>query len=136
MIWRRRGLAALGVLVVVVVAWRLTVRRAVPPIAHPIPGERLSYTVEVLNGTDVNGLARLVTLRLREAGIDVVFYGTAATAVGDSTVILVRGADSSAGAVVRDALGLGRVVVEPDPHLLLDVSVVLGRDAAALSRHP
>jgi hypothetical protein len=120
----------------VVVAWRLTVHRAVPAIAHPIPGERIRYTAEVLNGTDVNGLARLVTLRLREAGIDVVFYGTAATAAGDSTVILVRGADSSAGAVVRDALGLGRVVVEPDPHLLLDVSVVLGRDAAALSRHP
>ncbi len=136
MTWRRRGLAVLGVLVVVAVAWRLTVHRAVPTIAHPIPGERIPYTAEVLNGTDVNGLARLVTLRLREAGVDVVFYGTAATAVGDTTMILVRGADSSAGAAVREALGLGRVLVEPDPHLLLDVSVMLGRDAAALGRHP
>jgi LytR cell envelope-related transcriptional attenuator len=134
--WLRRGLAALGVVVVAAAAWRLTVHRAVPTIAHPIPGERVAYTAEVLNGTDVDDLARLVTLRLREAGIDVVYFGTAATPAGDTTMILVRSADASAGAAVREALGLGSVRIEPDPHLLLDVSVVLGRDASGLSRHP
>lgn len=125
----------LGVALVAALAWRLAVHRPAAETAHPIPGERVPYAVEVLNGTDVNGLARAVTLELREQGIDVVFYGTADSVVGDTTLIVVRGADTKAGDVVRDALGVGRVLVDPDPRLLLDVSVFLGRDAAT-SHHP
>jgi hypothetical protein len=96
---------------------------------YDVPGERVPYTVEVLNGTSVDGLARTVTLRLRRAGLDVVSYGTSDESA-DSTLIIVRGADPEAGSVVRDALGIGRIVAEPDPNLLLDVTVVVGRDAA------
>jgi hypothetical protein len=131
----RRAAAVLGVAAVAAVAWALAVHRAKPAGAHPIPGERIPYAVEVLNGTDVDGLARAITLRLRERGIDVVSYGTADTSVGDTTLIVVRGADSSAGGAVREALGMGRVLVDPDPRLLLDVSVLLGRDAA-IRRNP
>lgn len=124
-----------GVAAIAALAWALAVHRAGPTVAHPIPGERVPYTVEVLNGTDVDGLARAITLRLRERGIDVVFYGTADSSVGDTTLIVVRGADSSAGEVVRETLGMGRVLLDPDPRLLLDVSVLLGRDAA-VHRNP
>jgi hypothetical protein len=133
--WGRGAVAVLGVVAVAVLAWRLAVHRAGAGTAHAIPGERVPYAVEVLNATDVDGLARAVTLHLREQGIDVVFYGTADSAVGDTTLIVVRGADTKAGDVVRDVLGVGRVLVDPDPRLLLDVSVFLGRDAAA-SHHP
>ena len=97
---------------------------------YDIPGTRTPWAVEVLNGTDVDGLARTITLRLRRAGFDIVSYGTAAAADQDSTLLLLRSADTAAAWAVRDALGFGRVVMEPDPRLLLDVSVVLGRDAA------
>lgn len=117
------------------VVWRLTVHpgRAAEP---RIPGDRIPYAVQVLNASGVDGLARAVTHRLREAGIDVVSYGTADSAGADSTKIVVRGTDAKAGDVVRDALGVGQVVADPDPHLLLDVSVILGRDLAPVDRNP
>lgn len=122
---------------VVVLAWRLTRGDRPAPTAYAVPGTRLPYTVEVLNATDVDGLARTITLRLRRAGIDVVSYGAADETGADSTVIFVRSADTAAGAAVREALGMGRIVVEADPRLLLDVTVLLGRDASSpLDRNP
>lgn len=94
-------------------------------------------TAEVLNGTPIDGLAREVTRRLRRAGIDVVDFGSGPDTTLDSTTILVRRGDAAVGLRVRRALGLGRVVVQPDPRLLLDVSVLAGRDlATALGLHP
>lgn len=101
-----------------------------------VPGERVPYVVEVLNATGVDGLARAVTLRLRREGLDVVSYGTADSVGLDSTLLLVRRGDSAAGRAVRRALGAGRVILQPDPDLLLDVSVLLGRDAAPFERNP
>ena len=102
----------------------------------PIPGEDgPRVTVEVLNAAGVDGLARRLTERLRREGLDVVYFGSAAEAV-DSTQILIRRGDASAATRVRNALGVGRIVEAPDPRLLLDVTVVLGPDAAALDRHP
>ena len=121
--------AVIGLAVVLFAAWRLTLRSGPPGGSYPIPGTRLSYTVEVLNGTDVDGLARTITARLRHAGIDVVSYGMASDTGRDSTLLLVRSADTAAAWAVREALGFGKVDVEPDPRLLLDVSVVLGKDA-------
>lgn len=127
--WLRAAAALLVVAVVLTVAAVLTRPGAGPGAGYDVPGERLPYTVEVLNGTDVDGLARTVTFRLRRTGLDVVSYGTSAEPA-ESTMIIVRGTDPEAGGAVRDALGVGRVVSEPDPDLLLDVTVVLGRDAA------
>lgn len=102
-----------------------------------VPGDSgAGITVEVLNGTAVDGLARDVTRRLRRRGIDVVYFGSAPTR-RDSTVILVRRGDSTAAVAVRNALGMGRISVELDPQRLLDASVIVGRDVApALDRHP
>ena len=88
--------------------------------------------VEVLNATDVDGLARAVTRRLRREGIDVVYYGTARDSTPDSTRILIRRGDSTYARSVRRVLGTGRIESSPAPNLLLDVTVVLGRDATRL----
>lgn len=105
-------------------------------IAYAIPGERVPYRIEVLNGAGIDGLARDVTRRLRRGGLDVVYFGSAPANGRDSTVLIVRRGDSAAGVVVRGVLGFGRVLVEPDPRLLLDVTVLLGADAVALDRDP
>lgn len=127
--WLRWGGALLVFVAVLAAAWRLTLRDGPTAAEYRIPGIRAPYTLEVLNGTDVDGLALTITLRLRRAGLDVVSFGTA-SAGADSTTLLVRSSDTAAGWAVRDALGFGRVVVEPDARLLLDVTVLLGRDAA------
>ncbi len=103
----------------------------------PIPGGEDRITVEVLNASGIDGLARSITGHLRRHGLDVVSWGSAPRGTDlDSTRILVRRGDIAAGMAVRTALGVGQVAVEPAPRLLLDVSVFLGRDAGGLKRHP
>jgi LytR cell envelope-related transcriptional attenuator len=83
--------------------------------------------VEVLNGTRRAGVARAATRMLRRRGLDVVFYGNA-EAVVESTRVIVRRGDSGVGRDVRQAIGAGRVVMEPDTFRRVDVSVILGPD--------
>lgn len=110
------------------------------PPAFPIPGERGErMLVEVLNASGKAGLARSGTRVLRQAGIDIVFFGNAGAGVGvlDSTRIVVRRGTAVAGERVREVLSAGRVVVELDATRLLDVSVFLGTDfSPRLDFHP
>lgn len=83
--------------------------------------------MEVLNGTRRAGVARAATRMLRRGGLDVVFYGNADGAT-DSTRVIVRRGDPGRAEQVRQALGAGRVVVEPDSLRRVDISVILGPD--------
>lgn len=127
MTWARAAVALGAAALILASAWLLTRPESAAPSSYPIPGERQPFTVEVLNGTNVDGLARAVTQQLRRAGLDVVFYGTSPDSA-DSTVILVRGEDPAAANAVREVLGVGRIVADPDPRLLLDATVILGHD--------
>lgn len=103
----------------------------------PIPGEGEAVTVEVLNGTRVDGLARTITAHLREQGIDVVYFGSAFDSTLDSTQVLIRRGDSTAAKRVQAALGTGRIVHQPDAARMVDVTVILRLDAAGIVRlHP
>ena len=96
-----------------------------------IPGENGDHvTVEVLNASGKPGLARTATHVLREAGVDVVYFGNAPTSLGtlDSTRILVRRGAADIGERVRRALRAGTVVLQRDSTKLLDASVLLGAD--------
>lgn len=101
-----------------------------------IPGEVVSLEVEVLNATAIDGLARRVTRFLRRHGIDVVFYGSERPGAVAVTTLIVRRGDSTVAIPVRDALGIGRIVVEPAEGALLDISVLLGPDASGLGNSP
>ncbi len=131
---RRSTVWLISCLVVVLLlgggAWWLSRARSEERGRSRIPGEGRRITVEVLNGTEVDGLAREMTRRLRTQGIDVVFFGTADQSGQDSTNIIVRGEDATVGDAVQRGLGVGRITIDPDPRLLLDVTIVLGRDAA------
>ena len=109
--------------------WWSMGRRVAETAPLSIPGERNPVQIEVLNGTRIDGLARRMTLKLRERGVDVVFFGSAATSTADSTMVIARRGDVAAAERVRDMLGVGKVIDDPEAQLLLDVTVVLGRDA-------
>lgn len=94
--------------------------------AFAVPDARDRLVVEVLNGTSANGLARVGTRVLRQAGIDVVSFGSATAT--DSTTIIVRRGERSGGERVRKALGAGRIREQRDSTRHVDVSVVLGSD--------
>ena len=107
----------------------------VPGHAYAIPSPGKRIRVEVLNGTTRAGFARTATRALREQGLDVVFFGTGPAS--DSTRIFVRRGDPGQGRDVAEALGVGRVVVEPDTLRRVDVSVLLGNDwRPRLALHP
>jgi len=96
-----------------------------------IPGDHgPAITVEVLNASGRAGEARVGTRLLREAGIDVVYFGNATETGLDSTRIIVRRGTAKVAEQVRMALGQGRIEVELDSAKLLDVSVLLGADFA------
>ena len=101
--------------------------------AIPAPGHRIR--VEVLNGTPRPGLARTATRVLRQQGLDVVFFATGPAA--ESTRVFVRRGDPGQGRDVAEALGAGRVLVEPDTLRRVDVTVLLGNDwRPRLPLHP
>lgn len=98
--------------------------------AYAIPSPARRVTVEVLNATNRAGLARTATRRLRRRGLDVVYFGNADAAM-DSTRVIVRRGDPERGRAVREALGGGRILLQPDTLRRVDVSVILGLDYRA-----
>lgn len=90
-----------------------------------IPGR---VRVEVLNAGGKPDMAREATVRLRDHGLDVVYFGNAETFGRDSSVVLDRTGRLDAARAVADVLGIRRVRVEPDSNLYLDVSVLLGQE--------
>ena len=124
----RRRVIATVVAAAAIGAWLFW--RARPEVLPPPGSDGATVVIEVLNATDRSGLARIATMRLRERGIDVVAFGNASEPV-DSTLLVVRRGDERAAERVRRALGLGRVLVDRDSSLFLDVTVLLGADFAA-----
>ncbi len=83
--------------------------------------------VEVLNASGRRGLARAAVRVLREAGFDVVYFGTGPDSL-KLTQILSRRGDSTSAVKVARALGVGVVRVKTDTLLRLDVTAILGDD--------
>jgi hypothetical protein len=110
-------------------------RAAGPAVAAdsaPAPAARAPagrVRVEVLNATSIHGLARQATDVLRDRGFDVVQTGNAQRGTSqDSSVVLDRVGRLEVARQVADALGIRRVQARRDANLVLDVTVVLGRD--------
>ncbi len=90
------------------------------------PGVRIR--IEVLNASNVSGLAGDATEYLRDTGFDVVYYGNAPQVTHDSSSVVDRVGDTRVAEAVAKALGIRNVLSEPDPNLFVDVSVMLGSE--------
>ncbi|MGH7501243.1 MAG: LytR C-terminal domain-containing protein [Longimicrobiales bacterium] len=84
--------------------------------------------VEVLNGAGEAGWARDATMRLREAGFDVVYFGNATVTGVDSSIVYSRIMNDEVAHAAARALGITRVVSQPDTTLYVDASILLGAD--------
>jgi hypothetical protein len=84
--------------------------------------------IEVLNGAGLAGLAREATERLRAQGFDVVYFGNDREFGRDSSVVLDRVGNEEHARAVANALGIAAVESRPDSTLILEVSVILGKD--------
>lgn len=90
--------------------------------------DRASVRVEVLNGSGAAGLARDATHALREQGFDVVFFGNAGRFDHARSAVLDRTGGLDRARAVAAALGIDSVATAIDSTLMLEVTVVLGRD--------
>ena len=89
------------------------------------------FRVEVLNGTDVRKAGLGLAESLRERGFDVVDIRNADRADYEETLVLDRvGHPEYARAVARE-LGVSSAFRQRNGDLLLEVTVILGRDLAS-----
>jgi hypothetical protein len=84
--------------------------------------------VQVLNGSDVRGLAGRVAEYLRDQGLDVVSIGNADSNRYTQTLVLLRRGDLATAHRVAHVLGSGTSLEQLDPTLLVDVTIILGAD--------
>ncbi|HET7233836.1 MAG TPA: LytR C-terminal domain-containing protein, partial [Longimicrobium sp.] len=96
------------------------------PARPPPPSGRVR--VEVLNATTTRGLAKNATDVLRDRGFDVVQTGNARGFSQDASLVLDRVGNRAMADQVAAALGIARVETRRDTTLVLDVTVVLGKD--------
>lgn len=83
--------------------------------------------IEVLNTTDIRGLARQGTFFMRDLGFDVVGSGNSSERP-DSTTVLVRSDLTEWGERAARALGGARVEIRPDSSRYLDLTILLASD--------
>lgn len=94
----------------------------------PPAGPESAVRVEVLNGSGRAGRARDVTDRLRSRGYDVVYFGNAADGPWGISRVIDRVGNRDRAEGVARALGIPEVRTRLDSTLLLDVTVVIGKD--------
>lgn len=96
-------------------------------------GRERAIQLQILNATDVPGIAKKATEYLRGRGFDVVQVTNAPLRSPGSFVVRVT-SDSASAARVAYALGIEPrfIRIEVDSTLMLDCTVVLGNDYAML----
>ena len=81
--------------------------------------------VQVLNATDIRGLAQRATDHLRDKGFDVVDIGNNREKM-DSTLVLDRSNHPEWAKRIAAAMGGAQVLLRPDTSRYLDVTVLIG----------
>ena len=123
----RLALGALGGLALGVAGWFAWSTAGSSRPLRLVSGAGGPVVVEVRNASNKPGIARLVTRLLQQRGIDVIYFGTAASLL-DSTTVLVRRGELSRGLEIARLLGQARVKSAPDTLLRVDATVLIGGD--------
>lgn len=93
-------------------------------VARVVP-DSVRVKIEVLNATNVRGLARRGTFHLRDLGFDVVSSGNSTEKV-DSTVVIIRSGNPEWAEWAAKALGGARIETRPDTSRYLNLTILLG----------
>ena len=99
--------------------------RALNAVVERIVPDSVRIKVEVLNATNIRGLARRGTFHLRDLGFDVVSSGNSSEKL-DSTVVIIRSGRPDWAELAAKALGGARIQTRPDTSRYLDLTILLG----------
>jgi hypothetical protein len=97
-----------------------------PAAVAPAAPKAIKGRVEVLNASGRSGLARAVTLELRDAGFDVVYFGT--TRARETSTVIDRVGKPDIARAAAASLSIASIETKRDSTLLLDATIVLGSD--------
>jgi hypothetical protein len=122
------GILFLALILVVFVYSSVYLRWLSPVQERTLPVERKIVRVEVLNGCGAPGLAKEVTDYLRIKGYDVVNVGNAESFEFPETIVVDRVGDMTYAWQVARTLGVNNVIQQKDLDLLLEVTLILGKD--------
>ena len=93
------------------------------------PADPGSFTIEVQNGTAIDGAAGLTKDNLTALGFNVVAVGNAEQSVYTETLVIYKGDEGPSRAkAVINALGVGRAVSDMYYSFDPDILVILGSD--------
>ena len=114
---------------------RDVVRRTLSSITRPVEGADRPFTVEVLNGTGIAGLAGKTRDLLREFGYDVIYVGNAEHSGYENTTVIDRSGYEEMAKNFAGVIRCGNLVFE-DPYFLqgesrelkADFTLIIGRD--------
>lgn len=126
----RRPLILGGLLAVVLASagwWWSRDRAASAPVVSRLVPEGTRIRVEVLNASEVRGLARRATFVLRDAGFDVVRF-TGDNARRTSNLVIDRTGHPDWARLAVRALGGGGVETRPDSGRYVDLTILIGAD--------
>src|SRR4029450_1824917 len=119
--------ASIGLLLLLIAAFAVsaTLRVGPKPAGTPKPPIR----IELLNGSGRAGLAGELASYLRDGGFDVLEVSNADRSDYPFTLVVNRGAPPEPGKVVAEYLGTRHVVQQIGSAEMIDVTVIVGRDA-------
>src|SRR5262245_52662626 len=119
--WLLAGMA------LIVVALAVSAAMRVGPRAIGAPKQPIR--VELLNGSGRVGLAGALASYLRDGGFDVLEVGNADRSDYRTTLVVSRTEAAEPGRIVTDYLGTRHVIQQIGSQELIDVTVIVGRDA-------
>lgn len=90
--------------------------------------ERISGEVQVLNGTNLNGMAGTVRSFLMDKGFDVIDVGNADEQNFDETLIVYRNPDWSGKRHLENSLKNPKTMILENSSKLVDVTIFIGKD--------
>jgi anionic cell wall polymer biosynthesis LytR-Cps2A-Psr (LCP) family protein len=107
-----------------------SVRQVVENIdsTESIRDENIVIRLEILNGTEVTGLASRTAALYRSYGFDVVAVGNAQSDAIESTQIIDRAGNDVFARRTADIIGASAITTRIDEAAIVDVTIVLGKD--------
>jgi LytR cell envelope-related transcriptional attenuator len=117
----------LAVLFIVVAALIVSTALRVGPQAPGRP--KRPIRIELLNGSGRSGLAGELASYLRDGGFDVLVVSNADRADYRNTLVVNRSESPEPGSIVADYLGTRHLIQQIRAQEMIDVTVIVGRDA-------
>ena len=118
---------SIALLFLLIVAFTVSAALRVGP--QPLGKPKHPIRIELLNGSGRPGLAGELASYLRDGGFDVLDVSNADRSDYRTTIVVNRTEASDPGRIVAEYLGTRHLIQQVGPQEMIDVTVIVGRDA-------